>query len=168
MDIFNYRLIETSQCSNGLCDKFIELFSYLFKHHSNPIAFVYTTLINYQNKSDTESILKKRQLILMLYNNNLKKDSPVFTERFKQYLIMNTNQYIDLDMSYYQDLLNLIVQRMLDNDEAYFELGKIEFNNPSCYMLYMALIELISLPFFVPNFDETSICRNIVDLFLTK
>lgn len=167
MDIFNYRLIETSECSNGLCDNFIQVFSCLFKHHPNPVAFVYSTLINYQNKIDPESIAKKRQLVLML-NSSLKTESPVFTERFKQYLIMNTNEYIDLDVSYYQSLLSLLVQRMLDKDEAYYELGKIEFNNPSCYMLYMILIELISLPFFIQNFDETSICRSIFDLFLTK
>ena len=60
---------------------------------------------------------------------------------------------------------------MLDNDpNAEFNAYKSEFSNPSCHILSVTLCEFMSLELFSHNPNEllTSICKNIINMFITE
>jgi hypothetical protein len=66
-DLVYYRFIETNQMQKTI-DLFLESFQTLYKHHPNPILFVYTTLMYYNSKFEMNKELgfKKRRILMVL------------------------------------------------------------------------------------------------------
>jgi mediator of RNA polymerase II transcription subunit 23 len=188
LDFLNNRYMELNQ-QTAEADALLDSLNRLYKFHSNPISYVYNSLIYYKQLNEsvtyTDDVFKlKKKRIFSILSSNQSNACVHFTPQFQTYLDsiqqdisqMGYSNPPDIshltDMNYYYNLIRRLINRMLDKELASneFKVFRSEFQNPSCHLLYTSLCELISLELFSsdPAAYSRSICSRIVDMFFTS
>ncbi|CAF0729586.1 unnamed protein product [Brachionus calyciflorus] len=180
LDFLNNKYIEMTSRSDE-AENLLDKLNHLYKFHNNPLSYVYNTCMYYNNKFqntnnstmgyDLLSRNKKKRLFFILTAQQSLQFSHLFSNYLSQINQLDCNNpdlAHNIDYSYYYNLIQRLVKRMLDQDTGQnLTSFKSEFQNPSCHMLYVTLCELISLELFTmdPNVFTKRISTSIIEMF---